>query len=489
MSVLLETTLGDLVVDLDTSAAPKACLNFIKLCSRKYYNYAPLFNLNRSAAAARDGLAGKIGSYVQSGDPEYPHGDGGRSCWALGGDDSRRYFHPEVDGRRPHVTGTLSMACTPSARFSRSDDVSEVEREEAIRASLLCGSQFFLCLSACPTFDGRHCPIGTVVEGLDVLERILKQPVDDTPAKTPLQDIRILHTIVLDDPYDDPPGLPPRPSLSPRPSSRQLAAIKLSRGRERHTDGQVAGSPEDDGGGDGETDERGEDVRRQREADTSALTLETLGDLPFASIRPPENVLFVCKLNPATRADDLGILFGRFGRVVTTHLCRDARTGDSLGYAFVEYDRKEDAERAYAKMQGCLVDDRRIHVDFSQSVSRYSYDTAARRPPNTRDRLSASARGERERGDRDRRRRGHDDYAGDRDYRARRSEARSGARGDDRRSRRRSDSRSPPGRRRRRDYDDEDRYDADRRQSHRRDERRRENSSERYDDRRRRHYR
>lgn len=38
MSVLLETSLGDLVFDLHTDLCPKASLNFIKLCKSKYYN-------------------------------------------------------------------------------------------------------------------------------------------------------------------------------------------------------------------------------------------------------------------------------------------------------------------------------------------------------------------------------------------------------------------------------------------------------------------
>lgn len=43
-----------------------------------------------------------------------------------------------------------------------------------------------------------------------------------------------------------------------------------------------------------------EKLRREREARAQALTLEIVGDLPFAEVKPPENVLFVCKLNPVT---------------------------------------------------------------------------------------------------------------------------------------------------------------------------------------------
>ena len=40
-----------------------------------------------------------------------------------------------------------------------------------------------------------------------------------------------------------------------------------------------------------------------------------MGDLPFADVKPPENVLFVCKLNPITRDEDLELIFSRFGPI------------------------------------------------------------------------------------------------------------------------------------------------------------------------------
>jgi peptidyl-prolyl cis-trans isomerase-like 4 len=38
MSVLLETTLGDIAIDLFYEKCPLACKNFIKLCKIKSYN-------------------------------------------------------------------------------------------------------------------------------------------------------------------------------------------------------------------------------------------------------------------------------------------------------------------------------------------------------------------------------------------------------------------------------------------------------------------
>ena len=42
MSVLLETTLGDLVIDLYTEARPRCAVNFLKLCKAKFYKYYSL---------------------------------------------------------------------------------------------------------------------------------------------------------------------------------------------------------------------------------------------------------------------------------------------------------------------------------------------------------------------------------------------------------------------------------------------------------------
>lgn len=92
-------------------------------------------------------------------------------------------------------------------------------------------------------------------------------------------------------------------------------------------------------------EEEAEKQRRKQAAAASALTLEMVGDLPFANVRPPENVLFVCKLNPVTRDEDLELIFSRFGTIMSCQVIRDKKTGDSLQYAFIEFDKREDAEQ------------------------------------------------------------------------------------------------------------------------------------------------
>ena len=62
----------------------------------------------------------------------------------------------------------------------------------------------------------QHTIFGEVAEGLEVLDAIDAAPCDDDGR--PLQNIRIRHTIVLDDPTPDPPGLEAHiPDASPLP--------------------------------------------------------------------------------------------------------------------------------------------------------------------------------------------------------------------------------------------------------------------------------
>ncbi|KAJ3110526.1 Peptidyl-prolyl cis-trans isomerase cyp6 [Physocladia obscura] len=226
----------------------------------------------------------------------------------------------------------------------------------------VASSQFFFTLSetGADYLNNQHAVFGHVVEGLDVLDALNTQLVDDD--NRPFRDIRIKHTIVLDDPFPDPPSIPAallNPARSPSPPADMLRTARIGE------DEDVLGT-QDDG--------EAEKAARDREAAARALTLEMIGDLPFAEIRPPENILFVCKLNPITRDEDLELIFSRFGEIRSCEIIRDKKTQDSLCYAFIDFEEKESAEDAYFKMDNVLVDDRRIHVDFSQSVSKLHQD-------------------------------------------------------------------------------------------------------------------
>lgn len=58
-----------------------------------------------------------------------------------------------------------------------------------------------------------------------------------------------------------------------------------------------------------------------------ALVLEMTGDIPDAEIKPPVEVLFICKLNAVTTDADLELIFSRFGKIKQCEIIRDFKTG------------------------------------------------------------------------------------------------------------------------------------------------------------------
>lgn len=122
--------------------------------------------------------------------------------------------------------------------------------------------------------------------------------------------------VVLDDPFENPRGFR-EPSRSPSPSAERLRG------------GRIA-ADEDIDDTEGKTEQELHEMRLEREAKARATILEIVGDLPDAEIAPPENVLFVCKLNSVTTDDDLEIIFSRFGKIKGCEVIRDRKSGDSL---------------------------------------------------------------------------------------------------------------------------------------------------------------
>uniref|UniRef100_A0A8R1HMK5 Peptidyl-prolyl cis-trans isomerase n=1 Tax=Caenorhabditis japonica TaxID=281687 RepID=A0A8R1HMK5_CAEJA len=330
MAVLLETTLGDLIIDLFVKERPRCSMNFVKLCKKKYYNLNQFHSIERNYVA-------------QTGDPSGT-GKGGESVFSDMYGEQGRYFERED---------------LPKMRHTRMGIVSFVNNGDN-----MLGSQFFITLGENLDYlDDQHTIFGQVTEGLETLERLNEQ-LTDTNHK-PFRDIRISHTIVLDDPFDEDSRIsyPPR---SPSPTYEMLVK----------TDQIALDEKEDED--EGKTAEEIAEELRQREMAEQAQILEMVGDLRDADEVPPENVLFVCKLNPVTTDEDLEIIFSRFGKINNCEIVRDRRSGDSLQYAFIEFDNPKSCENAFFKMDNVLIDDRRIHVDFSQSVAQnYKYKPKA----------------------------------------------------------------------------------------------------------------
>ncbi|KAH6768688.1 cyclophilin 59 [Perilla frutescens var. frutescens] len=313
-----------MVVDLFTDRCPLTCKNFLKLCKIKYYNGCLFHTIQKDFTA-------------QTGDPTGT-GSRGDSIYKFLFGDQARFFGDEIHLDVKHSKmGTLAMASA---------------------GENLNASQFYITLREDLDYlDDKHTVFGEVAEGLETLTRINEAYVDEK--NKPYKNIRIKHTYVLDDPFDDPPQLHELiPDASPegKPKDEVMKYFILE-------DDWI---PMDEQLNPQELQE----VLREKDALSRAVVLETIGDIPQAEVKPPDNVLFVCKLNPVTEDEDLHTIFSRFGVVTSSEVIRDHKTGDSLCYAFIEFEDKDACEQAYFKMDNALIDDRRIHVDFSQSVAK-----------------------------------------------------------------------------------------------------------------------
>ncbi|GJR11166.1 peptidyl-prolyl cis-trans isomerase CYP59 [Tanacetum coccineum] len=298
MSVMLVTSYGEIVIDLHTDRCPLTCKNFLKLCKTKYYNGCLFHTVQKDFTA-------------QTGDPTGT-GTGGDSIYKFLYGDQARFFGDEIHLDLKHTKmGTVAMA----------------NAGENLNAS-----QFYITLrDDLDYLDGKKTVFGEVVEGLETLAKINEAYVDDT--YRPYKNIRIKHTYVLDDPFDDPPQLAEHiPDASPegKPKDEVDDEVRLE-------DDWVPLDELLD------ANQLEEDIRA-KEAHSRSVVLETIGDLPEAEVKPPDTC---------------------------SEIIRDFKTGDSLCYAFIEFEDKEACEQSYFKMNNALIDDRRIHVDFSQSVSKF----------------------------------------------------------------------------------------------------------------------
>lgn len=335
MSVLLITSLGDIVIDLYTKDCPKACINFIKLCKIKYYNNCLFHNIQKDYIA-------------QCGDKNVgctlftPNTQETTSIFGVLYGDNNKYFNDEIHPKYRH--NKIGVVATANTAMNHNT------------------SSFYIQLTNkhLTSLDNKHTIFGSVEEGFDVLSKINNAYCDDNGR--PYQNIRIRHTVILDDPFDDIEGMI-IPSKSPEPIYDNSDCTRLEDDfdiNEFYKDKQ--------------TEDELKQKLREQDAKNKAIILELLEDIPDSEIKPPENVLFVCKLNPITQDDDLENIFSMYGNIKSCQIIRDRKTGESLKYAFIEYEKVEDCEKAYLKMNGVLIDDRRIKVDFSQSVAKYWYN-------------------------------------------------------------------------------------------------------------------
>jgi len=152
--VILNTTLGDIKIELYPDKAPVTVKNFMDYVNAGHYNGTIFHRVIK-------------GFMIQGGDPTGT-GRGGESIWHK---PFKNEYAPNVVFDRPCI---LAMAnAGPNTN----------------------GSQFFITFKATPWLDGKHTNFGYVVEGMEVVEMIEQVTTDNRDH--PVKDIKIIEIELL----------------------------------------------------------------------------------------------------------------------------------------------------------------------------------------------------------------------------------------------------------------------------------------------------
>ena len=160
--VKITTTQGDVTVELFENEAPNTVANFISLVEKGFYNGTPFHRV--------------IGGFMaQGGDPTGTGTSGPGYAIAC---------EVEKPGARKHFLGTLSMA-------HAGPDTG--------------GSQFFLTFRPTEHLDGKHTVFGRVIDGFDVLPKLMRTQDDQGLPVAGVVPDKILKAVVVrkrNHPYD-----------------------------------------------------------------------------------------------------------------------------------------------------------------------------------------------------------------------------------------------------------------------------------------------
>jgi cyclophilin family peptidyl-prolyl cis-trans isomerase len=152
-TVVMKTSKGDITLEIDADAAPKAATNFLVLSQMGYYNGLGFHRIIQ-------------GFMIQGGDPEGT-GAGGSSIFGDSFEDEPNDLQME--------RGMIAMA-------NRGPNTN--------------GSQFFIIQAPAgtPWLQGRHTIFGRVTDGMDVVDAIAAVPVnqnDNKPLEPVTYDIEV----------------------------------------------------------------------------------------------------------------------------------------------------------------------------------------------------------------------------------------------------------------------------------------------------------
>eukprot|EP01084_Bolivina_argentea_P250149 419039_1 len=187
--VRMVTNMGDLNFLLDCDYAPMTCYNFLCHCENGYYDNT-IFHRN-------------IMSFmIQGGDPEGT-GHGGKCFWKTSSGKFSDEFHKLL---KHDERGIIAMANSgPNTN----------------------GSQFYILYQPSQHLDDKHSVFGRLVGGMNVLNRMEEVEVNEKNDK-PLKDIKILKTVVYQNPFNDP--LPNQIKAEKEKKEKKIAELNKEKG-------------------------------------------------------------------------------------------------------------------------------------------------------------------------------------------------------------------------------------------------------------------
>ena len=156
--VRLSTSLGDIVMELDCVRAPKTTDNFLAYVREGYYD-STIFH------RVVDNFMIQAGGFESDMKPKQPRGN----------------IENEADNGLCNTLGTVAMA--------RTADPHSASAQFFINA----GDNAFLDFKARSSDGWGYCVFGAVVEGLDVLDKIVKSP---TAGRAGHQDVPIEEIVI-----------------------------------------------------------------------------------------------------------------------------------------------------------------------------------------------------------------------------------------------------------------------------------------------------
>jgi len=159
--VLIQTSLGDITLELYNDKAPKHVANFTKLANDNYYSGTTFHRVIP-------------GFMIQGGDPNSKDDD--RSNDGAGGPD----YNVDAEIGMPHERGVIAAA--------RQGDQVNPRKQSS-------GSQFYITVAKVAFLDGQYSVFGKVISGMEIVDKIVAVPRD--PRDNPIDKILINKVSVI----------------------------------------------------------------------------------------------------------------------------------------------------------------------------------------------------------------------------------------------------------------------------------------------------